>query len=160
VRCDERLELGHERALAAERELDLDPILGRRKPELIEAVSLRPHERVELHVGKRPSAPERVRVAEHGGRTARIARGARGTAGVRQLLEAVCVELIGLDAQHVARGLRRKPAVAVRVAARRERFAQTRDLQSESVVRPAGRLLRPESIDQLVARDDPVGVQQ
>ena len=58
---DERLELGDERELAAERELGVDPLLDRRQPQLLEPLDLDPRERLELEVGERPSVPQSAR---------------------------------------------------------------------------------------------------
>ena len=65
---DERLELGHERRVPAERELGLDPLLERREPQLLEPLDGRARERLVREVGERRPAPEVERLAEQRGR--------------------------------------------------------------------------------------------
>ena len=51
---DQRLELGDEREVAAQRELGVDPLLDRRQPELLEPLGLDLREPLELEIGERP----------------------------------------------------------------------------------------------------------
>ena len=69
----ERLELGDEREVAAERELGVDALLDGGEPQLLEPLDLDARERLELEVGERASVPERLRGAERLGRRAGIA---------------------------------------------------------------------------------------
>ena len=51
-------QLAYERAVAAEREIGVDPVLERDEPELLEPFRLRPRERLVHEVGERGPAPE------------------------------------------------------------------------------------------------------
>ena len=54
----QRLELGHERKLPAEREFRVDPLLDGGEPQLLEALYLHARERLELEIRQRPSLPQ------------------------------------------------------------------------------------------------------
>jgi hypothetical protein len=55
----QELELGNQICMPAECEVDLDSLLERSQPELLEPPPLELHERVELDVRERGAAPER-----------------------------------------------------------------------------------------------------
>ena len=84
----ERLELGNERELAAERELGIDPFLDRREPQLLEPLDLHPRERLELEVGERAAVPERLRGAQRLRRRGGITRRERLAPDGHESLEA------------------------------------------------------------------------
>ena len=154
----ERLELRDERQLATERELCIDPLLDRRQTKLLEALDLDARERLELEIGERPPLPQAL------GRTQRVRRGgeiagrARLTSLCDEPLEALEVELAGLDAQQVAG---RAGDQARLVAGRRtERLPQPRNLVTERVVGRVGALPGEELADQSLPRDDAVGIEQ
>ena len=64
LRGDDRLQLGDELAVAAEREVGVDPVLERGEPQLREAGGLGRRERLLRELGERRAAPERERLAE------------------------------------------------------------------------------------------------
>ena len=64
LRGDERLELGDELCVAAEREIGLDPLLQRDRAQLLEPGDLRLRERLVEEVGERGATPERERLAQ------------------------------------------------------------------------------------------------
>ena len=77
VRLDDRLELGDELRVAAEREVGLDPLLEHDGAQLLETGDLGLCERLVREVGERGAAPERERLAERrlgGLRAARLQR--------------------------------------------------------------------------------------
>jgi hypothetical protein len=77
---------------------------------------------------------------------------------LEQDLEAVQVELAVRDVQQVAgcAGDEQRVAAAVRA----ERLAQPRDMDLEGVVRGRRRIVGPQLLDQAVAGDDAIGLQQ
>ena len=76
-----------------------------------------------------------------------------GAAGVQQRLEAIAVELPGIDSQPVTGRLREQTLLA-------QHLAQARDLVRERVARGLGRLVAPQLLEQPLARQDVVSVQQ
>ena len=98
---DERLQLRDEREVAGERELGVDPDFERCETQLVESVGLQACELLELQIGERRPSPELLRSTER-------ARGGRGIAGRerlaafgRKLLEALQVQLAGLDPKEI-----------------------------------------------------------
>ena len=77
MRGDERLELRHEPAVAAESEIGLDPLLQQREPELLEPRRLDCRERLEGELGERRPVPERERSVQPRGRGLEVAGGPR-----------------------------------------------------------------------------------
>ena len=116
---DEAFQLADELGVAAEREVRLDPPLERRESKLVQPPDRRLRERLVGEVGERRPAPERERFAES------LSRGRRlGTVRLpQQAGEAVEIELVGLDAQHVAGRPRLEP---VRLRAERLPSCETR----------------------------------
>ena len=101
VGTHERLDIADDLAVPFELELRLEPLLGRNEPELLEPLRLAERERLELRVRERRAAPECKRLSQQ----ARPLGAVRGTSFAQELLEAPEVELVGLDREHVARGL-------------------------------------------------------
>ena len=83
VRGDERLELGDERAVAAEGEVGVDPLLEQREPELLEPRRLDGGERLEGELRERRAAPERERLVQPRSGSLEVARGLRVPSGSR-----------------------------------------------------------------------------
>ena len=69
----ERLQLRHERKLAAQCELGVDSFLDRGETKLIEALDLHTGERLELEVGKRSSVPQGHRARKSSARSDHVA---------------------------------------------------------------------------------------
>ncbi len=130
--------------MPAQLELGVDQLLARRCPQLLESRDLDARERLEREVGERRPAPEAERLAQE-------LRAPLGVSALGRLrhepLEAVQIDLLGLDVQHVAR----LPS-AHEIAA--ERLAQVRDQVLERPDRRLRRLPRPQLLDQAVCRDD------
>ena len=135
----ERVELARERAVAARVEVGVDPRLQRGQPRLLEPRRLRLRERLEGEVGECLPAPERERAV-------RVAVG-------DQAREAVDVELVGVDADDVARRPGDDPVGA-------DRPPERVHVHLERARRARGRLLAPDPVDQAVGRDDVVRVEQ
>ena len=90
--------------MVAECELRLDQILLRPDVQLIEPGDLFVRECLVGEVRQRRSPPERERRPELLGRVGLFAGGERGPALREQALEAVAVELLGLERQRVGAG--------------------------------------------------------
>ena len=135
----ERVELACERAVAARVEVGVDPRLQRGQPRFLEPRRLRLRERLEGEVGERLPPPERERAV-------RVAVG-------DQAREAVDVELVGVDADDVARRPGDDPVGA-------DRPAERVHVHLERARRARRRLLAPDPVDQAVGRDDVVRVEQ
>jgi hypothetical protein len=145
----ERTELADEIGVAPERKIGVDPLLECRQAELFEALDLAAGEVVVGEIRQRWAAPQSQRQAQLLGSLARL-----GVAGLlKQLLEPLRVELAGSDLQHVAARTRQQHVVA-------ERLAQLRDVTLQRLgggLRPP---LAPQAIDQSLACDELVRVQQ
>jgi len=72
---------------------------------------------------------------------------------LEERLEAVEVELVAVDSEEVPRCFRLEALLA-------EHSAELRDVDLDRFPSRLGRLLTPESVEQAVARDDLVGIQQ
>jgi len=134
--------------VAAELEVGVDPLLDRRGPLFLELRAFRAGDRV-VEVGERRAAPQAQCLPQKLG-------GAFGveTAGVGdELLEALEIEAAGLDAGEVAGRLRDD-----RVAA--EGLPKLGDVNLERRRGGVGRRPVPELVDQPVARNDAVRMQQ
>src|SRR5438034_8234476 len=70
----ECLELRDQLDVTAEREIRVDPLHQRRKPQLFEPADLRLRELEQRQVGKRGTAPERKRFSQPRGRSRRVAQ--------------------------------------------------------------------------------------
>ena len=154
----ERLELGDECEVAAERELGVEALLDDRQPQLLETLDLDPRERLELEIRKWSPRPERFGGTERLGRRLGVTL-CGGLAPVcRQALEVLEVELARLDAQQVAGRPRRQSWLVAR--RRDQHLAQAGHLVAQRVVGRAHALVGEELVDQPVARDHPIRVQQ
>src|SRR5262249_56843039 len=136
VPSHEPLELADELRVAAELEIGVDPLLEREYAQLLEARDLICRERFVREVRKRRAAPEAERLVQR-----------LRVAPLEKPLEALEVELAGLDLDGVAGGSRDDPLCA-------EELAQLRDVVLDRVASGAGRLSAPQLVDQAIGRDD------
>ena len=143
---DERLELGDELGVAAQREVGLDALLDDDGAQLLEPGDLRLRERLVDEVGERRAAPERERLAQRDLGGGRVARLERGPPLLRERDEAVHVDALGLELEHVARRARRDDGA--------ERLAELRDVDLDGVRGRLGRIAGPERLDEPVDGDD------
>ena len=154
----QRLELGDECEVAAERQLRVDALLDGRQPELLEPLRLDLREPLELEIPERPSVPEGFRGAEG------LRRGS-GIAGRERLpplrgepLEALEVELSRLDPQQVAAPAGGETRLVT--GCRAEDPAEPRDVVSQRVIGGVDALILEQLADQPLARDDAVRTEQ
>src|SRR5262249_51322516 len=129
----------NELAAGARLELDLDPLFEDADPALLEARGLVLGEGLVHEIAERRAAPDRKRFSE--------------PTCIRQCLEALEVELAGLDPRGVARA-------SAFDAVRAECLAHPRDIGVERLAGIVGRLLAPDPVDQPVARDALVRVEE
>jgi len=93
------LQLRAQGSVPAERQLRLDPVLHREQAERFEPLDLEPGKPLELQVGQRPAAPQRLRLAQQHRGPARITVLKRVLAGGHMLLEHLQIQLPILDAE-------------------------------------------------------------
>jgi hypothetical protein len=135
----ERVQLADEVAVAAGSQIDLDPILEAGQPRFFQAGDLELREALVAKVGEGCPSPQGERLG--------------GLPFFTQALEAVDVELAGLDAEKVAGGFRLEAFPA-------ERLAELGDIDLQGLLRRLGWLLFPERIDQAIGGDHPVRLQE
>ncbi len=99
---DERLELGDELGVAAQREVGVDALLDDDGSQLLESRDLRLRERLVDEVGQRRSAPERERLAQRDLGGGCVAGLERGPPLLRQAGEAVHVHVLRIELEDVA----------------------------------------------------------
>ena len=154
---DGGLELRDQLGMAPARQIGLDAALQRDHPALQHAVDL--HARLGRlgQLGQRRSAPHAQPGTELGGGALGVARRQRLASGLQAALEALEVERPRLDPQPIAApvGLQR-PVAAVRT----QRAAQLRDVVLQDLPGRRRRTLAPQLVDQPLARDDLVAMQQ
>ena len=105
---DERLELPDQLVVAPECEVGVDPQLQRGEPDLLEPGDGRLREALVGEVRERRTPPQRQRVAQPLRRVGRQAASEQAPPLVHQPLEAVEIELVGLDPDDVAGRSRRQ----------------------------------------------------
>ena len=146
---DQRLELVDELRVAAELEVGVDPRLDRREPALTEVRDLLLRELFERKILERVATPQRQRGAQQLG--TRLCR--RSLRLLHEAVEAREIEPLRIDTQDVTGRLeldRLGP----------ERLAQARDVVLQRCRRRLRRTAAPERLDQSVARNRFVRMQQ
>ena len=146
--ADERLELADELRAAAALELGVEPRFERGKPELLEPRDLGLRPRLVREVSQGGAAPELERCGELGRALGRGELRRRG----EPALEVGAVERVGRKVEPVAARLggdRLRP----------ERLAELRDVALDRGLWPPRRPLRPERLDQRIARHRPPALQ-
>ena len=131
---DERLELADDRGVTPGRQVEVDPRLEDRQPALVEARRRGLREGLVREVRERRPTPERECLAE-------VVR-----PGLREPLEAIDVELVGLDADEVPRRTGHDPVGA-------EGVPERVDVHLQRVRRARGRRLAPDPVDEPVGGD-------
>src|SRR5262249_37562101 len=150
---DEPLELAHQLAASAQLELRVDAPLHGEQPPLLQPLRLGRRKRLVLEIRERASAPETERLAENGARLRRVARSGGRASLLEQRLEAVEIKLTRLDPNQVAGGPALDPPTT-------QRSPQAGDVIVERVRRARWRRFIPQPVDQPIARNGPVRVQQ
>ena len=155
------LQLGGQRVMPAQRQVRVDPGLGRGQPQLLQPGRFRPGERVVGQVGQHPAAPQAQRLVKRPGGLGVPARLQRRPPGGESVLEPRRVQPPAVHAQQVPvvpshQDLsRRAPGPA-----RLQRLAQVRDVDLHGGDPPLGRVTGPEVLGQPVQRDHPVRLEQ
>ena len=116
ARCDLRLEARDQVVRASGREPGVDEIRARGVAQVAEPANLVLRERLVAEVGQGLAAPERQRRLEESLRFCRLSVVEDGSSLPRQLLEAVAVELVRLEAKAVAGRRRLDPVGSERLA--------------------------------------------
>ena len=154
---DHGLELGDEREVSSERELSVDPALDRRQEELVEPLGLNAHEPLHLEIRERPACPELLGCAERRRCCRRVAACERLAAVGGEPLEALQVELSGLDPEQVAGWSRDQARLVRRHGA--DELAKPRDVVVYGVPGRVRALVGEELAAQPLPRQDAVGAQ-
>ena len=149
---DQRFELTDHVAVMAEREVGLDPLLERCNAELLETRALVPGERLR-DLGQRGPAPERKRVTQQLSRLRSIAFRERLASVGDCTLEPGQVELVLPYLEQVTRSARVQPRFG-------KRLPQLRDVDLHHLLSRVRNVLGPESVDDLLAGDGTVRVQE
>ena len=144
--------------MAAERQLGVDALLDRGQPQFLETLALRADRWLEREI--REWAPPPEGLARPKGRDGPF--GVAVVAGAstvrKELLERMQIGLARLDPDQIPGRARDQPFLCVAVDGKR--FAQPRDVHVERMVGAPGRRVGKQPVQQAVAGDDPVGVQQ
>jgi hypothetical protein len=158
---DEALQLADHFPVAAALDICLDAILERRQPQLLDSRCLGLGEVGEGEVGKGRAAPQGQRRSERLGGLVRIACVERAAALRGESLEAVQVKLLGVDLQDIAwRARYQQPLGSLGPPPGLERLAKLRHVDLQRFSRGARRFSAPQQIDEALAGDDFIGVQQ
>ena len=154
---DEHLELAHHLGVAPQRQIGLDPLLERGEAKFVEPRDLGLRERLVREVGERRTTPERQADAQRLGGLCRSVVGQRPPSVIEGALEAVQVELARGDLHHVPVPAREQRSLRIAVA---ERLAELRHVDLDGLGGGRRRRPTPQVVDQPLARDDLVRVQQ
>src|SRR5206468_3141116 len=106
---DRGLEVADQVAVAAEREIAVEPILERPEPQLLQPLDLAPREALAGELRQRRPPPQRQRLRQQCRTGARVVDGARFR---DEPLEPAQVELLGTDVEDVASAVRAQPVAA------------------------------------------------
>ncbi len=147
---DQDLELADELGVTAEREVGLDPLLERRQPQILQPPGLDPRERLLAELRQRRPAPQAERLAQQ----ARRARRARRRAPRRRAARTAA------GRPRPARPRAGSPAAASRSIPSGSSFRSRETYPWSALTAVSGGLLAPELVDQPLAREHPVRVQQ
>jgi hypothetical protein len=144
---DELFQLGHECCVPSEREIGVDPVLERSRPELLE-VRCGTGYRLSREVGERRAAPE----GQCAGQAFRRERWFGAARVVNEPQEAVEVELAVCNTKQVSGRLGHEPLA--------ELFAQAAEMVLERRKRRRGWFVAPDAGDESIDGHDAVRVEQ
>jgi len=137
----------------AESEIGIDPFLECRQAKLLEPRDLGLREWLPGKVGERCAAPEREGGAESV-RSARCVPGSeRASPFLAQADELEHVDGVRLDDQSITGRCRLEGAF-------RHQLPELRDVNLEGIARRVGRLVAPQRVDEAIARDDTICIQE
>ena len=148
MRRDELLELDDHALVTTERELEVEPLLDHREPQLGQPGDGRRRELLVGEVGEGIAPPQRIRLGQQRDRAARITVGGRRLPGRDELLVPVHVDGFRRQLERVAAAAHRNEL------GRAERPAQLRREPLETVAHRRGRILTPQRVDDLFRRND------
>ena len=143
--------------MAAEPELELDPLADHGEPEILKASDLRPSEVLERKFLQRRPSPEPERFTEQLDRAFRVIP--RTRLGDERL-EAVAIELPWFETEQIPRRAREDQVVVVVWLAGLKQSPQVRHIGLDHVGSRLGSLLSPDVLDQASAGDDLVRVKE
>jgi hypothetical protein len=158
--CNQPLELADRLAVAPAFEVRLNPILERGEPELFDSRCFGLREVGIGKVAQGGAAAESKRRLELLRRLVGIASVEGAAALIGEPLEAVEIELVRIDLEDVTGRLRLQHPAEVLTIGALEPFAKLRNVDLQGLSGRVGCLLSPEQIDQPVAGDDLVRMQQ
>ena len=150
---NERFELAHCGAVAAERELGFEPPLERVQTKVLETGAFRPCERLGCELGQRRPAPERQRLAEPVFRPPGLARVERLPRLRQGGDEAIEIELLRVENEGVAGRARLQ-------GPRGQQLAQVRDVDLHHLLGRFGHVGPPEVVDDPLERERAVGMEE
>ena len=150
---DERVELRHQRGVAAERELRIEASLQRDQPQLLETTGLAPRERLVGEIRERGSAPETERFSEDGGGAGAVPLAEQPLSLADEALEPLGVDLAFPEAEQVPGRARDDPV-------RAQRLPERVHLHLERALGGRRGRLSPHGVDQPIRRDDLVRIQR
>jgi hypothetical protein len=150
---DQGLELRDHAGMPAELEIRIDPFLECCQAQLLEAPDRGLGKRLVCKFGERRPPPHGKRVTEDGGGPFRILRCQR-LSPVRQLaLEGDQVDVRRLDREEISRRSGQQRV-------RRQQLPKPRDVDLDALHRGLRRLFSPQLVDQPIARDNLVWIEQ
>ena len=152
VPANERIELGHELSVEAERELRVDALLEADEALLLEPRLLEPGERL-LELGERRAAPQPQCAAQRGGGLLRAAGRERFASRRMEALEGAQVERMAVEREAV-------PGRTGLDQPLRHVLAEQRDGDLHHLGCARRHVLAPEVVDDPGRRDDAIRVQQ
>ena len=139
--------------MPAESEVGVDPFLECRQAKLLEPHDLGLREWLPGKVGERCAAPEREGGPQRVGSTRWVPGSERGSPFLAEADELEEVDGVRLDDEPIAGRRRLEYAF-------RQELPELRDVNLEGVARRVGRLVAPERVDEPIARDDPICIQE
>ena len=145
MRDDQRVQLAQELAVAAQLEVELDPLDDRGQALLLQARALGIEQTVRAHSPERLAAPETKRLVDPLPSGLRLTARARAMRLAKRLLPAVDIALARLHIQQIAVRLIDQPAAVS--ASLAQRLAQARDMHLQAYTRSRGRVLAPQLVD-------------
>ncbi len=151
VLSEQPLELRDDVRMTTEREIRGKPIFERVRPKLVEPGSLARRERLAAKVGERLPSPQRERLTEELCGKPGFVGLERAPSLLREPLEAVQVEIAGVDQQRVAVPAEHQLATG---AVLREELPEPRCVHLQRLAPPRRRLLAPKLVDQTLPWDD------
>ena len=154
--ADEHVQLAEHVLVPPEREIAVDPVHQRRQPQLVELCHLVTPVRLEQQPGEGRAAPERERFAQELGSRFELARSCALAGGRKELPHARDVELVGADPEPVATVCRRDRVATVPG----QHLPQLGDVDVDRLSGRGRRRLAPELVDQALARDELVRMQE